>query len=411
MATLPKLTISQESALNLEKLECVSWCANNPDACTLVHNNVCRGINITSSTCETHCAKPENDCDKGRESYCADTYDGEFYFVKLGTATPSASAYIEDDDYAIYIIVNGIKFMLFSWDIEFAMHIMSDRYPAVVCLTQTSFHLENGKLSNQVRTSAPKKYWTYDSKSDLIGLNKTIDNGTLTFKRKSTFTETWIGKPFTVYKVNGWYSLNQQSEEVYALITKVYENYSTKLIPKSSFSSDIAIKDSYGFTHGRLPTRKRLSPTAALEHPNECGCYLGADFYTTYFADLQKQMKGVPIPTQKHCYYPKCANAHWKPHQMPDCANIVNCIQNVDVDVGGNVTGKININPTADCRQYITEGGVIGCNDACKIKTSNGACTFCPLGQRPDNTSAKTCVTCDSSDPLQLLQLQDVLHY
>jgi hypothetical protein len=79
-----------------------------------------------------------------------------------------------------------------------------------------------------------------------------------------------------------------------------------------------------------------------------CACFKSDEFYNNFRSSLIEKLGGVDIIGQSDptCFFPPCASRSVIPSKHKTqllCANVVNCIQVVDVDVSGTINSEAGI--------------------------------------------------------------------
>jgi len=123
-----------------------------------------------------------------------------------------------------------------------------------------------------------------------------------------------------------------------------------------------------------------------------CGCFLPSNFYNQYFDALEKRMVNTQLANvNPACGYMPCKSSTLKPRSEKNrkCPDILQCIQNVIIDIQSNevVIDDIDITQDATCKKSFKDD--IQCSDNQIIKA--GSCHTCDFGTKPSDDK-KSCV-------------------
>lgn len=113
--------------------------------------------------------------------------------------------------------------------------------------------------------------------------------------------------------------------------------------------------DAHLYTYANSLYRDSLYTKINLKN-SVAACFMPRQFIDRLRTQMANQtgVNKEVFPTQLGCIFPACAASTVRPNKEVSCeSNIVNCINNIDVDVGGSITGKVNINADAKCSQLI----------------------------------------------------------
>lgn len=106
---------------------------------------------------------------------------------------------------------------------------------------------------------------------------------------------------------------------------------------------------------------KDKSPTDSEAIQNICGCYFNQSIYDTYYDSLNKKLNIAPgvLINDKQCFFPMCEKALYKPKLTTKCQdlNIVNCLNKVNIDNKGKITGNVIVNSKAECSVLKNDSG------------------------------------------------------
>jgi hypothetical protein len=135
-----------------------------------------------------------------------------------------------------------------------------------------------------------------------------------------------------------------------------------------------------------------LGETEALKHPI-CGCFMPQSYYNKFFEQLKS--RGVSfssIPTLPDCYNVQCATSPIKTHNYylnpVKCPDINQCINQVNIDAGGNIIGDIKIIQENKCGFKLRPQD---CGATERIDDKTNTCVKCPDGTVP-TPNKLTCV-------------------
>ena len=134
----------------------------------------------------------------------------------------------------------------------------------------------------------------------------------------------------------------------------------------------------------------------------KCGCFMPGNYYNNL--DKSYSDKGFSLPScVKKFKYTICGNADYKDQASQIAAadscnvDIMNCIQSVNIDNKGNISGDINVAQGASCQQLrrITPSGT-GTNI---VPTPPGTTPSTPPGTPPGTTPSTTPSTTPGTTP------------
>lgn len=140
---------------------------------------------------------------------------------------------------------------------------------------------------------------------------------------------------------------------------------------------------------------KEIGPAKAFEPGTSdlCGCFMGNQFYKTYFDTVQQKYKFPIVTPPSHvCYFDYCASSNIKPYnekQTPTrCPDIMACFQNVDVrfDAKGNIEkGKVIVKQNAKCSSIQTRCATQSdCKDVKGSLCTDGVCAVSGTPSPPE---------------------------